>query len=574
MDADGGEGDDDSTGVEGRSLVPTVSAKKAAPGAETGEQRPLSNALTPDDAMRADEVLRNRLFLKIAAALGGTMAIGTAFLSDNMNRRLVVACSCSVVVIAALGFQRLFRDEKQFTQRRWMAASLVLMAASCIGVYYIGVFSPAPMVGTLGMYFLCLGSSPSVALVAYIVGGVLHFVAAAGFAFRMLPDPGVFTGKDVSARDMLIAAGMVQIVYFLTFILARGSRKATRATVARLHEALQQVQKREALLAEAHQDLDRALKAGVAGRYTERKLGPYVLHEVIGRGAMSEVYRAESDKHGGAAVKVLQRGMVGDPAQVQRFMREAEIVSALKSEHVVRVHSYGGFGESGAQMLDGDNPPYIAMELLVGHDLAWHLRQKRKLPPGEVLELCAQIAGALSEAERADIVHRDLKPQNVFYHQPDGAQPVWKVLDFGVSKLLGSTGTLTGGAIVGTPGYMAPEQARGEDVGPEADVFALAAIAYRALTGRPAFSGKDMPRVLFDVCYVQPSRPGRLAEVSEDVERALALGLAKNSRDRLSSARAFAEALSAAFAERLDARLRQRADTLLMQQPWDSRPAG
>ena len=104
---------------------------------------------------------------------------------------------------------------------------------------------------------------------------------------------------------------------------------------------------------------------------------------------------------------------------------------------------------------------------------------------------------------------------------------VWKVLDFGVSKLERS-GTLTHGNVVGTPGYMAPEQARGGDVGPTADVFALAVIAYRALTGRPAFSGRELPRILFDVCYVQPMQPSKLVPLPDDVERVLLLGMAKD----------------------------------------------
>src|SRR5205807_5440926 len=148
-----------------------------------------------------------------------------------------------------------------------------------------------------------------------------------------------------------------------------------------------------------------------------------------------------------------------------------------------------------------------------------------------------------------------------------GTKPLWKVLDFGVSKLE-SSGTLTRGHIIGTPGYMAPEQARGGDVGPGADVFSLAVIAYRALTGRPALAGRDMPRVLFDVCYVQPMQPSKLVALPDDVERVLALGMAKEPAQRLGSAAEFAAGLRAAFAGRLDGMLRHRADALLRKEPW------
>jgi len=529
-----------------------------------------SASLTPELALQADEVGRTRIFLKISAILSGVLGACTPFLSGGLPLRLTVFACCALAMIVVLAFSRELRDERNYTRGRWMLVSYVLMAATCTGVYVIGVFSPAPMVGTLGIYFLCLGSSKRVAWAAYVSGSVLHLGPALAIAFGLSRDPGLFRADNTTYVDKLIITLLVQVVYALTFILARGSRRATINAVKGLHQALAQVQKREALLAEAHLDLDRALRGGFAGRYSERRLGPYLLGDLIGRGAMSEVYRAEYPG-GVAAVKVLQRDLVADPAQVRRFLREAEIVSGLTSPHVVRVLSFGNFG---GVPLERDEPPYLAMELLEGHDLAWHLRRQRRMPPARVVEIVDQIGDALHEAAAAEIVHRDLKPQNIFCVEPNGdhADRIWKVLDFGVSKLATASGSLTNGAIVGTPGYMAPEQARGERVGPRADTFSLAVIAYRALTGRPAFAGKDMPRILFDVCYAQPAQPGRLVSVSEDVERVLALGMAKEPEERLDSARAFAEALKAAFAGSLDRRLANRADELLARMPWGSHP--
>jgi serine/threonine-protein kinase len=188
------------------------------------------------------------------------------------------------------------------------------------------------------------------------------------------------------------------------------------------------------------------------------------------------------------------------------------------------------------------------------------------------MEMVDQVCDALAEAATADVVHRDLKPQNLFLAMRTGASPAWKVLDFGVSKLASDPGTLTQGAPIGTPAYMAPEQARGERVDPRADVFSLACIAYRALTGRPAFAGSELPQILFDVCFAQPVRPGSLVTLSDDVERVLCLGLAKRSDDRLDSARGFAAALRSAFAGSLSPPLRARADALLASAPWGSRP--
>src|ERR1700691_4349622 len=174
------------------------------------------------------------------------------------------------------------------------------------------------------------------------------------------------------------------------------------------------------------------------------------------------------------------------------------------------------------------------MERLRGHDLAHQLRRQRRLQLAQAEVLVEQVALGLEAAREARIVHRDLKPHHVFLSEYEGVRR-WKILDFGVSKV-GGTGTLTKGHVVGTPAYMAPEQARGEDVDHRADVYSLAAILYRAATGHPAFTGKDVPTTLYDVVYRVPTQPSILAPLPGDVDRVLALGLAKDPRDRFETA--------------------------------------
>src|SRR5204863_9590662 len=116
----------------------------------------------------------------------------------------------------------------------------------------------------------------------------------------------------------------------------------------------------------------------------------------------------------------------------------------------------------------------------------------------------------------------------------------WKILDFGVSKLVGSSDTLTRDQIVGTPGYMSVEQAHGHEIDARSDLFSLGAVTYRALTGTPPFAGGDVPRILFDICYSQPKRPSSIAPLSPDIDRALAIALAKDPADRPADAEAFA----------------------------------
>ena len=156
--------------------------------------------------------------------------------------------------------------------------------------------------------------------------------------------------------------------------------------------------------------------------------------------------------------------------------------------------------------------------------------------------LLDQVARGLEVARLAGVVHRDLKPHNLFQH--DGS--TWKILDFGVSKVMDSEGTLTGEGIVGTPQYMAPEQASGGHVTHLADVYALGAIAYRCLTGRSPFKGKDLSELVYQVVHTPPMRPSALGRVSVAIEDVLAVAMAKDPRRRFPSAMSFAQAFIAA----------------------------
>src|SRR5262249_31133523 len=157
---------------------------------------------------------------------------------------------------------------------------------------------------------------------------------------------------------------------------------------------------------------------------------------------------------------------------VRRFLRELHTAAAIDSPHVVRVIAIG------------EEPlPHLVMERLRGRDLSSILREARTLAPAKVVELLEQAGAGVTAAGAVGIIHRDLKPQNVFL-----AGTTWKILDFGVSRLADTGDTLTAGHLVGTPAYMAPEQARGARVDHRADLYALAAIAYRCLTGHAPYS--------------------------------------------------------------------------------------
>jgi serine/threonine-protein kinase len=377
----------------------------------------------------------------------------------------------------------------------------------------------------------------------------------------VLADHGVVQIGGLPVREQFAILCIIEVLYFVAYYTARVSQRVTLDAMSKLEQAVRGNAQRDALLAEARAELDRALKIGGPGRFTDQVIGSFRLGVLIGRGGMGEVYEAHavSDRRE-AAVKLLHAGTLADPLHLQRFLREAETAARIDCPHVVRVLEVGTTtGEL----------PFLAMERLRGTDLAHQLRRQRRLSLPQAKALADQIAIGLEAARVAGIVHRDLKPHNVFFAEEGGLRR-WKILDFGVSKA-GGSGTLTQGHVVGTPAYMAPEQARGEDVDHRADVYALAAILFRAVTGHPVFTGKDVPSTLYEVVYRVPSRPSVLGALSADVDRVLAIGLAKDPRERFAFALELARWFSAAVGAGLDAEQRRRADELIERYPWGTK---
>jgi serine/threonine-protein kinase len=380
----------------------------------------------------------------------------------------------------------------------------------------------------------------------------------------VIADRGLVNMTNMRTIDRVAIVVIIECLYLIAFITARLSQKTTLEAMSKLEQAVRGMVQRDALLAEARAELDRALRIGGPGRFTDQTIGAFRLGVLIGRGGMGEVYEAHAvGDHREAAVKLLHPGTLAEPIQLQRFLREAQTASRIDCPHVVRVLEVG---------TTAGEIPFLAMERLRGHDLAHQLRRQRRLPLQPTKVLVDQVAIGLEAARVAGIVHRDLKPHNVFFAEVGGLRR-WKILDFGVSKA-GGSGTLTQGHVVGTPAYMAPEQARGEDVDHRADVYSLAAIIFRSVTGHPVFTGKDVPTTLYDVVYRMPAQPSTLVPVSGDVDRVLAIGLAKDPRDRFHFALELARWFSAAVTQGLDLDQRRRADDLIARYPWGTRPGG
>src|SRR5690606_1513187 len=270
--------------------------------------------------------------------------------------------------------------------------------------------------------------------------------------------------------------------------------------------------------------------------------GTYEVTRLLGRGGMGSVWEARHVRLPGkrVAIKVLHADVASDPEALARFRREAEIATRLGPPTIVEVHDFN--------TLPGGEP-YLVLELLEGEPLDERLR-RGPIAPDHAIRIAGQVAAALAAAHREQVIHRDLKPHNVFLvprDEEDGGELV-KVLDFGISKIRGSQTVKTqDSTILGTPQYMAPEQATGahSTVDARTDVFALGAMVYEMLAGRPAFTGQNIPEVVFKVVYEQPTPlaqlvPGLPARVIAAVDRALA----KKQDDRFQDVASFVEALA------------------------------
>ncbi len=454
------------------------------------------------------------------------------------------------------------RSEATYRQRHAVIYFTVAAFNNIPVLYYVGAFGPIGVMFVMNVYSACLSYSRRVARVV-LVGSMLPFaLVGGGIAVGVIEDHSVIRlGETVGTGGRILVVICFLVFLVLTYAQARTTRELMVASLVERDSAVRLASHREALILEARQDLDRALSAGGLGRFSERTLGSFKLGAVLGRGAMGEVYEARHVTTGEpAAVKMLLPEVLNRPAYVHRFLREVRIAASLDAPNVVRVLEIGD--ESAAM-------PYLAMERLRGEDLATILRNEEHLPQDDVVDLVRQIGAGLAAASAAGIVHRDLKPQNVF--RTVDAPPVWKILDFGVSKLAddGDGAGLTRGEAIGTPRYMAPEQARGEDVDIRADLYALAVIAYRALTGQPPFKGDDLP-VLVEVLTRMPARPGSLTPLHAHVDSFFAVALAKRREDRFATPDAMVNALEAALAGKLGRKVRERAGAVLETHPWGS----
>ncbi len=270
--------------------------------------------------------------------------------------------------------------------------------------------------------------------------------------------------------------------------------------------------------------------------------GKYRLDAQLAEGGMGVLYRA-TDLASGAivAVKLLRSEQAGRADARARFALEGRAVRALRHPNIVQVL---GAGE------DAQGRQYLVMELLHGVGLQEALVLRRKLSVEETLTLLFPIAGALAWAHDLGVLHRDVKPANIFLEKTAEGRSVPKLLDFGMARLDGQPRVTRSGQIVGTVGYMAPEQAFGREVGAQADVWSLGAVFFRCLSGVDPFDGPNEANVLLQVALGR-SRPLRSIEssVPESVARVVERALERDPAGRFGDVRSFVQAMTRASVE-------------------------
>lgn len=277
-------------------------------------------------------------------------------------------------------------------------------------------------------------------------------------------------------------------------------------------------------------DLPGGLPPGEGGRLLG---GRYRLLKLLGSGGMGSVYLCEHVTLGRrCAVKVLHASRALDPELVERFRQEAQAASRIAHENVVEVVDFGQ---------DEGGDLYYVMEMLEGRTLGQLMVQEGPLPVPRALALLEQLCRALQAAHARGVVHRDVKPANVLIEsQADGTERV-KLIDFGISHVPGTDRMTLDGEIIGTPEYMAPEQASGGDVDPLTDVYAVGVLAFELLTGTLPLVGKNaIATLVAHQSHVPPRVGTRRAGIPPELDRLVQRALAKRPGDRFPTMEAMA----------------------------------
>ena len=468
----------------------------------------------------------------------------------------------TVAIFAALGAASAYaRAAASLPVRYTRSVARGLAAASLVATtmltYRFGVFSPAPVLTTLAVAFFALGEDRIVAYGFTALSGLAYAALAALAVAEGLPGSGLVRPLDAGFGGRLAIVAIVLLVHAATLWHARISRRATLNAIQRSNDWFREARQREVRLDEANRDIDKLLKmnAGDSPVHAGARAGPTYCSDRIGRGAMGEVYAATHAESGeSAAVKLLHRDMQEDTLLVQRFLREGEATSKLHAPNVVRIYEVGE--ARGRRPLSGDGAacavttsPGTCASARPAVARRGRYRSSSRWPRGSRQRASRASCTAISSRRTSSSRSRRTRRR------------IWKILDFGVSRLDRLGGTLTKDVIVGTPGYMSPEQAGGAVTTHRSDIFSFGAVVYRALTGEPPFAAEDTPQTLYQVVYRNPIRPSTARARASARRRSRARDRARKGPGRTASTSAldFAAAMRLAAKNALDPQSRLHA---------------
>lgn len=509
------------------------------------------------EALLEDEARRTHGFLALTGLLALVGVLAAYLLDGDPAYRTAFAVSVAIMELGYLALWWHTRELARYSPAKAVAVITVCNFAGVLACFYYGFFSPAPMILLLPIAYIGRSASGWAAWGAYSFAASSIATPMTLVALGRFSDPGIVTGASLDVAGRLLYTALVQAVFLICLLNARSSRRATATAVRALAGALQRIDERESQLEEINAQLDEALRTGRDGPRSGQRLGDWELGGLLGRGASGDVYAARRDRdRAEAAVKVLNPLHETDPASLAMLAREAELVRRIRSAHVVGIIDFAT-----------DHPPWVAFERLRGEMLSDRLRRQRRLSTTAVVRMASEVGLALDAAASLDIVHRDLKPGNICLAVGAEGHTTWKLLDFGVGQFIGEDLTLTARLVLGTPGYIPPEVIAGEGVDARGDIFSLAAVTYRALTGARPFRGRDRA-LLASTAREQPVRPSAWPGVDAAFDDVLAVGLAKRPLDRFATAGEFADSLQRAAEGAAPAGVARRAAAILRADPW------
>lgn len=548
-------------GGSGTALTTRYHGSPSGSASQGGEGSPseLTTFETPEDVLYANELMRGKLWVNscVVFSLGGLLTPLVADGPGTPYQYLLLAGS-GVLLAASLFGLWVMRGAGRYTPGHAAPYGYLCNFALAPALVFFGWFSPLVLLIALGGVIFAMGHSTRSVVMMGSAAVAVHMSVGLASIFGILPQGTIASLNLVGLTPKLLCLAICEGMIVLAFVFGRRFRAHALLGLEAHARVVRDNARREALLEEAVEELNRVRRVGDPGRFTGLSIGSFDVGVVLGRGGMGEVYEAVHSTSGQpAALKVLAVAGSPDEQTVARFRREIMLAAQINDLHVVRVLEHSS---AEASLL------YLAMERLVGSSLAEELRDVRRPPVRVVLKMLQHVAQGVSAAHALGIVHRDLTPQNIFHHRAAG-EDVWKILDFGIARWAGAESELTKNAIVGTPSYMSPEQVLGGGLDARSDLFSLGAVAYRCLTGRPAFHGAAAD-TMYHIVQDMPMQPSRLAALPPEVDLVLALVFAKAPEDRLDSALSFVEALTAALHGQIEPALEARAKQLLASKPW------